>query len=262
MNLASHLKEAAPAAGFHFLVSCAVAAMAALLVWFIWFPYPYVELSGGRELFLLLVCVDIVCGPLLTLVVFKQSKSRAELGRDLAVIGMVQMAALLYGLHTVYSVRPLYLVHEIDRYRVVTWADFQGVDVRRDIEALAPSLRPALFSGPRLVGTRKARDMVEYTEVLAESMKGGRDFAQRPDFYVAYDDSYALSAMQRARPVGIFLERFPERSDEISSVLLGAGASIDETLFLPVVHREDWIALIDKAGRILGFARGDGFAVL
>ena len=58
------------AALFHFLGSLLVAALAAALVLRVWFPHPYDLLSGGRSLFLILVGVDVVCGPLLTLVLF------------------------------------------------------------------------------------------------------------------------------------------------------------------------------------------------
>ncbi len=58
----------AQAAGVHSLCSVMVATMAAWVVFTVWYAYPYRELSGGRELFLLVVSADVVCGPLLTLV--------------------------------------------------------------------------------------------------------------------------------------------------------------------------------------------------
>lgn len=261
MSVRDRVHAAVPAAAIHFLLSCAVAALAALLVWGVWFPFPYAELSGGRELFLLVVGVDIVCGPLLTLVVFNRSKPRTELVRDLGFISLIQMAALLYGLTTVYQVRPLYLVHEVDRFRVITHADYLGVDVTKAIEALDPSMQPAVFSGPRLVGTRRAKDMIEHTEVLLESMAGGRDISQRPDFYVQYSSGYALTVTQRARPMQRFVDRFPAAAPLAADVLDDAKVRLDDALFLPVAHRQDWIAILDRQGNILGFIPGDGFAV-
>ena len=55
-------------AGYHLLVSLFLAGMAALLVFKVWYPYPYAELTGGLQLYKLVVAVDVVCGPLLTLV--------------------------------------------------------------------------------------------------------------------------------------------------------------------------------------------------
>jgi len=261
MNLSLRLREASPAALVHLLLSCLVAAIAALLVWGVWFPFPYADLSGGRELFLLVVGVDIVCGPLLTLVVFNRMKPRAELVRDLGLIASLQLGALLYGLLTVFEVRPLYLVHEVDRFRVITHADYLGVDVSRDIEALDPTLQPALFGGPRLVGTRRAKDMVEHTEVLLQAMSGGRDISQRPNFYVAYSPAYAQAVTQRAHPIQLFTERFPAVAPQVADVLKNTQVRLEDALFLPVAHRQDWIAILDRQGTILGFVPGDGFAV-
>lgn len=262
MSVIDRIKAALPASLVHLGGTVVVALMAALLVLWVWYPHPYSSLSGGRELFFLVVGVDIVCGPLLTLVLFTKTKPRAELVRDLGLVVLIQLAALGYGLHTAYQARPLFLVHEVDRFRVIAEADFLGADVRKDIEALREELQPTLFSGPRLVGTRKAKDMVEHAEVMFQSFKGGRDTSQRPDFYVPYSPAYALAATERAKPLSRFLGRFPDATKTASDVLAGTGVGVADALFLPVAHRQDWIVILDKQGNIVGFMPGDGFGIV
>ena len=80
-----------------------MALLAAALVFGLWYPYPYREISGGRELFFIIVAVDVVMGPLLTFAVFNRKKPLKELKRDLGVIVLLQLAALGYGLWTVFS---------------------------------------------------------------------------------------------------------------------------------------------------------------
>ena len=71
MKLSSlRFRSAIKAMGWHFGVSALVAAAVAVLVFMVWFPYPYRQLAGGTELFILVMAVDLVCGPLLTLVLF------------------------------------------------------------------------------------------------------------------------------------------------------------------------------------------------
>ena len=94
MNFKSRLV----AAGVHLGVSLVVAALAALLVFKVWYPYPYNEISGGRELFFLIVSVDVVLGPLLTFAVFNTAKRRRELALDISVIAVLQAAALALSL--------------------------------------------------------------------------------------------------------------------------------------------------------------------
>ena len=65
--------------GFHLAISVGVAMLAAFFVFGVWYPYPYRELAGGSELFWLVVFVDVICGPILTLVLFNPSKTKKEL---------------------------------------------------------------------------------------------------------------------------------------------------------------------------------------
>lgn len=262
MPFTDRIKAALPASLVHLGGTVVVGLLAALLVLWVWYPHPFSELSGGRELFFLVVGVDIVCGPLLTLVLYTRTKARAELIRDLGLVVLIQLAALGYGMHTAYLARPLFLVHEVDRFRVIAEADFLGVDVRKDIETLREELQPTLFSGPRLVGTRKAKDMVEHAEVMFESLKGGRDTSQRPNFYVPYDAAYAAAAVARAKPLSRFLGRFPDAIETATDVLSDKGVALADALFLPVAHRQDWIVILDRQGNILGFMPGDGFGIV
>ena len=90
-------KNRARAATIHLGLSVLIASGAALLVFAVWYPYPYREISGGRELFTLVVAVDVVLGPLITFVVFDRRKPVRELVRDLSVVVLLQLAALSHG---------------------------------------------------------------------------------------------------------------------------------------------------------------------
>lgn len=262
MSFPLRLRAAAKAAGLHFLGSVLVAALAAALVFLVWYPHPYGLLSGGLHLFLILVSVDVVCGPLLTLVLFNPRKPRRELFTDMGLVVLIQLAALAYGLHTVYEARPLFLVHEVDRFRVVTLPDYGDVDVSEAIARLDAPLRPHPFKGPVTLGIRDPKDAKERQDVMFESMAGGRDYAQRPEFYVPYDTAYQAKALARARPLSRFIEQYPETAAEAQEVLAKAGVAMDAALFLPVLHKQEWVAVLDgQSARILGFLPGDGFAV-
>ena len=76
MPLATRLRESFPVAALHLLVSALLAAALAAVIFRIWYPPPYDALAGGRLLFLLLVGVDVVCGPLLTLLMYTRRKTR------------------------------------------------------------------------------------------------------------------------------------------------------------------------------------------
>ena len=78
------------ASGIHLGLSLVIALLAAALVFGLWYPYPYREISGGRELFLIVVAVDVIVGPLITFAVFNRTKPWPELRRDLAIVALMQ----------------------------------------------------------------------------------------------------------------------------------------------------------------------------
>lgn len=261
MSFSLRIRAAAKAALFHFLASIFVAAFAAVLVFLVWYPHPYGLLSGGLTLFLILVSVDVICGPMLTLVLFNPRKPRRELLTDMSLVVFIQLAALTYGVYIVHQARPLFLVHEVDRFRVITSGDYGDADVHQAIDQLDASLRPHWLKGPVTVGIRDPRDAQERQDVMLESTFGGRDYSQRPNFYVPYDTAYQAKALARAKPLEAFIVNYPATEDDAKHLLSQHGLTVDKALFLPVLHKQEWVAVLDKSAHVLGFLPGDGFEV-
>lgn len=260
MSFFVRMRAAVKAATFHFLGSVLVASLAAVLVFLVWYPHPYGLLSGGVSLFLILVSVDVICGPLLTLVLFNPGKPRRELFIDLTLVFLIQLAALIYGMHMVQQARPLFLVHEVDRFRVIGLPDFQGdAMVEQSLRSLDPAMQPHWLQGPVVVGTRRPKDSKERQEVMLDSIFGGRDYSQRPNFYVPYDAAYRAEAQARAQPLKAFVARYPDSMSEAVRILDRKGVALENAFFLPVLHKQEWISVLDPSGNILGFLPGDGF---
>ncbi|MBI2769279.1 MAG: pilus assembly protein [Burkholderiales bacterium] len=242
-------KERIRAAAIHLGISLAVAALAALLVFGVWYPYPYRDTSGGRELFFIVVTVDVILGPLITLAVFDRAKTWRLLRRDLAVIGLIQLAALGYGLWTVFVARPVHLVFEIDRFRVV-----HEIEVP---DTLLPQKPPGIEAfpmlGPTLLSVRQFKSSNESMDATLAAVNG-MALGARPDLWQPYDAARAEVRLA-ARPVTQLKSRFPARAAEIDAVLARMGRSIDAVAYLPMIDRKSfWTIFVDPAtGDVLGF---------
>lgn len=248
------LRRRLKAGGAHLLISLVVALCAAVLVLRVWYPREYSVLAGGRELFWLLVSVDVIVGPLLTLVVFNLAKPRRELVRDLAVIAALQLAALGYGLHTVYAARPVALVFEVDRFRVVAAADVL-VD---ELPEARPEFRRLPMTGPWVIGARLSQGGDERLRSIELALKG-YDIGQRPSYWQPYAESRA-AALARARPVSALLQKHAQDAGALEARLAQLKLVPEKTRFLPIMARADgWVALLDEAGELAGFAPYDGF---
>ena len=242
------------ASGIHLVISLGIAALAALLVFFVWYPYPYREISGGRELFLIVVAVDVVMGPLMTLAVFNLNKPRKELRRDLAVIAVLQLAALGYGLWTVAVARPVHLVFEIDRFRVVHAIDIEPVLLKR----AAPALQELPLTGPTLLSIREFKDSKESFDATMAALQG-LQLGARPDLWQDYEKAKD-KITATAKPVSELKKRFPGRASEIDNALKSAPANAPVG-YIPLVGRNTfWTVLINtNTAEVLAFVPLDPF---
>lgn len=243
------------AAAWHLLLSVVIALGMAAIVFGLWYPYPYREISGGRELFLLITVIDIVCGPLMTFVIFDFKKPRRELRLDLTLVVGLQLVALAYGVWTTWQARPVYLSFERDRFKVVMSADLNPSDVR----ALPPELAPLKFGGVRMVGLRPPKSTQERNKVLFESIEFGRDYAVRPEFYIPYEGAEAMKALNKGQSLEKFLLRYPDERKKAETIAVKEGVEVGAFKYLPIIGRQDWVALLDKNGMVKGFLKGDGF---
>lgn len=249
-------RAALKAASIHLLVSLAVALLTASVVFFLWYPYPYREIAGGRELFFWVVTVDVVCGPLLTAVIFNPKKSRRELSLDLGLVGVIQLVALFYGLNTVAIARPVYLVYEVDRFQVVTAADI----LEGQLKPEKGGLHRLPWSGPRVIGVREPKDSDERLHSLELSLQGIEPSA-RPDWW----QDYALSrqrVLKRAQPLSSLRSKRPQELAIIDHAVRAIGAEEESLAWLPMTSSKStaWVVLVDKrTTEVRGFAPVDGF---
>lgn len=242
-------RDRAWAAGIHLLLSLLVASLAAVLVFAIWYPYPYRDIAGGRELFMIVVAVDVVLGPAITFAIFDRRKRTPVLRRDLALVGLLQLAGLAYGLWTVSLARPVHLVFEFDRFRVV-----HAIDVPEELlEKTPPGITAKPLLGPGLLAVRPFASEGEKLEATIAAL-GGVQQAVRPDLWQSYREA-ANRAAQAVKPLDELRRRFPERAAEIDAAVRATGQPADGLGYLPLAARKTfWTVLLDrKSGQVLGF---------
>ena len=239
----------------HLGISLCIAAFAAALVFGLWYPYPYGEISGGRELFLLVVAVDVVMGPLITLAIFNSTKPRRELIMDFTVVGTLQLAALGYGLWTVFAARPVHLVFEYSRMSVV-----HAIDVDSDLLAKAPpSLQTLPVTGPTVIALRPFKNPAEQFDATTAALKGF-PLAARSDLWQAYEPASA-DVLKEAKPVAELRARFSNQAAQIDLAIAATGRPVTDLRYLPLLSRKTaWTVLLDTTtAEPLGYLPLDSF---
>lgn len=167
----------------HLGASALIAAIVAFLVFQLWYPHPYRALTGGLQLFAILVCVDLVCGPLFTLILANPKKSKKELTLDLSLVVLIQLGALAYGLYSVKEARPVILSFEQDRIAVVTEAEID----KDDLPNAPDGMKTLPLSGMTKIGIRKADNEKEFFESVNLSMQGIEP-SLRPSWWLPFSE--------------------------------------------------------------------------
>lgn len=215
------------AAGLHFTLCLAIAAVTVTLMLALWYPGALFEAAGGLGLLYIVVGVDVVLGPLLTLVVYKAGKRGMKF--DLAVIALLQVAALVYGLHVVSLARPAYIVFIKDRFDLATAVDLPP---ERLAQARDPQFRRLPWTGPVYVAADMPTDPKERNAIVAAAM-AGTDLNQLPQTWVPYASRRkevlaAAMTMERlrkaepasARNVDAWLKKEGRPDDAVRALLL------------------------------------------
>ncbi len=241
----------AKAALIHLSGSVAVAALAATLVFLLWYPWPYSALAGGSRLFVLISAVDVVMGPVITFAIFDRSKPWRELRRDLAIVVLLQAAALAYGVATMYQARPVVLALEEVRFRIVP---ANGVLI--DELPLAPSaLQQLSILGPVTVRAEVPADPNERIDAVQIAL-AGHDIGTRPRYWRSWDQRARQDALNAGRPLSDLRLRYPARQADLDAAIARTGKPEQQLRYVPILSRfADWVALIDAGtGDVIGFA--------
>jgi hypothetical protein len=242
----SRFQAAFKAMTVHLGLSLLVAAAVALLVFTIWFPYPYRELAGGSELFILVMAVDIVCGPLLTLVLYSPTKPRKEMLTDISLIVVIQLIALCYGIWNVWQIRPLYLVQEADRFNIISAANIDA----KDLETLPTDLKPKLFGSLIKVSLRDLTS-TDQEMLIAQIKTGGKDASTLPMFYTTYQGA---KAYQKGHELRELLITYPQHKNQIANLVDKSNADGNNKMrYLYIVGRHFWILIVNQSGEFLEY---------
>ena len=230
------------AALVHLAISGTAAAVAVSLIVFGWYTLPYFWLIGGPMLVMLIVGVDVVLGPLLTFVVYAPSKSQKELFFDLTLIGLLQAAALVYGLHTGYSSRLVYAVYVDRAFHLVKAAELGiagvGESKRQEFSSL-PVFGP-YFIGAQLPTTPKGVSDLSFYRVT-----GVGDF-RVPEYYVPL-----VEVRQQMAGYGLSRETLAKRNpvllQNVEAVLSKSGLNWNQVGVFPldVLQRGTYTVLVN-----------------
>lgn len=235
------------AAAIHLLISLLVILGVGFGLVFAWYGPEFFSLMGAQRLLTILAIVDIAIGPLLTLIVYKHGKKSLKF--DLAVIALLQLGFLAYGLHIMWQSRPVFLVGVLDRFELVFANQLDAADLKK---GRTEGFRTRSFTGPRIVGGALGTTGDERYD-LAISGLSGKDIHLLPERYVPYEQ-VAAQIVTSAKPVEDLIKVSPAAAGPIDQLLEEVGRSRAEAVYVPVISSRGraTMLLVPGTGEVVG----------
>ena len=219
----------------HFFLSFLLALLVIGLVFFIWYPAPFAKAVGVTHIFLMMLAIDVIVGPVLGLFVYKEGKKSLKF--DLTVIIAIQISALLYGVYSIEQGRPAWLAYNVDRFELVRKNEI----VDQNINQAKPQFQQVSWFKPQYVAVNFAKDIQQRNDDLFAEVMGGISLAQRPERYVDLNQVKSL-IQQRSQDLEL-LKNFND-SDQVVKVLAEYPSA---TAFAPLkANAVDMTVLINK----------------
>ena len=232
------------ACGLHLLGSAMVLTLTLGSFYLGWYRWPGWYLADVAHVLTVLIGVDLVLGPTLTLIVANAKKPRRELARDIAIIVAVQLSALVYGSSALWAGRPLYYALSEDCLQVV-----QANDIDPDESALArrqhSQFAPSWYSMPRWVWAPLPQDPEESEKIVSSALQGGFDVIGMPRYFKPWDQG--LPAL-RAQLKNVDDIRYfsPAEKKRLKQRMQAAGFATDRHDGMPLTgRRRPLLAVID-----------------
>ncbi len=229
------------ASATHLTICIVIAISVLLLMLFAWFPPPYFSAQGGKDLLILIFSVDVVLGPLITLIIYKHGKKGLKF--DLAVIAILQLSALAYGIVALSEARPVYLVYSVDRFELINIRDIAPADMSK---AKLDEYKTFPLIGPKIVAAKLPENTQESNALMFSAFAGGPDLSALPKYYVSYQ-SQKQNVIDHLKPLSRLRASATQADVNLDQVVKTSGLKEYELGFLPVeTAKGDLTAIINR----------------
>ncbi len=236
MNTFSFKKKAL-AALTHLAGSIVVVLLLMGIIYTIWFPNNLIYVTDTNKILAIIILVDISIGPFLTFIIYNEQKK--ELKRDILIILLIQISALVYGVHVISNSRPAYIVFAIDRFEITYISQLSKAELNKT-KTLPFNKKPKPWERPTWISAELPSDPAERSELLFQAIDG-RDLAQTPKYFRPLENANEL-IKKKAQPINpsqekacIKNEKCLEENNNLAAIPL-IGKSNDYSVIIDVTN--------------------------
>ena len=216
----------------HLAISFIIFLILLYLILIQWYPEPLFSTDGGWKVVRIIIGVDLILGPLLTLIVFKSGKKGLKF--DLSIIALVQILALSWGIWTTYKERPAAIIYTLDYFTPVPAYQLakQGITAK-DLKKFGDSWPILIYSD-----IPKERQQQALIEVL-RSQKALYLFSE-------YYKKFSTEQSEILKANSMNLEKYVENKPKLKKLYLRSltGTAKTNISYLALHSRDRWVTAI------------------
>ena len=218
----------------HFAISFLIFLVLLYFILVEWYPQPLFSTDGGWRVIRIIIGVDLILGPVLTLILFKPGKPGLKF--DMSMIVLLQTLALSWGIWTSYHERPVALIYTLDHFTPVPFYQ----------------LKEAGYTTDKLKQFGNSRPVMIYSHIpeeqegkyLIQSVKEAKPLYLFTELYSSIDidqlDVFKKNAMQ--------LEKYVQDKPELEKIYRRALLTLESAkinfIFLALHSREEWVTAV------------------
>ena len=219
----------------HLLTSATVLTLILGSLYLGWYRWPGWHLTDVTQVVLVMVCVDVVLGPTLTLIIANKNKPRRELVRDIGIIVVVQLCALIYGSVSLWNGRPLYYAFSENILQLVQAYDIDAKDAEIGRQQ-NPALAPHWYSLPRWIWAPLPQNAEESQKIVASAVTGGDDVVSLPKYFKPWEDGLPSlrNQLKKVDDVAYFAK---SEKKKLKDRMRAAGLPDDQLNTMPLTGR-------------------------
>lgn len=217
----------------HFSISFAIFLILLYFILVQWYPEPLFSTDGGWRVIRIITGVDLILGPLLTLIVFKAGKPGLKF--DLSMIALVQICALTWGVWTTYNERPAAVIYTLDFFTPVPAHQLAEHGIT------SKDLKKFGTDWPILIYIDIPEE--KKSEVLATAMSQGKPLYLFTEYYSKFGKEQAKVLKQNSMDIEKYVDDKPELKRMFQKAVL-ANPTKTNISYLALHSREKWVTTI------------------
>lgn len=233
----------------HLTLSLFVISLIIGFIFLFWYPLPLAKAVGVTNILLILALIDLIIGPVLGFLVYKEGKKTLKF--DLTIIVLVQVIALTYGVYSVSQGRPAWIVYNVDRFEVIKKNEI----IQENIKEASQKYQTISWLKPQFVAATFAKNQEQRQDDMFTEIFAGVSIAQRPERYVELSEVQEkiksraknlseLSQYNQTQHVEKVLNKYPEANAwlplKASAVDMVVLINTETTEIIKIVDLRPW----------------------